>query len=60
MAAIVARIKNEPVLVYTAIAAIINTAIAFGLALTGDQVAQLNILILAVLSVIVRSKVTPV
>ena len=59
MNAIIERIKGEPVLFYTFVAALINTALAFGLALTGDQVAQLNILVLAILSVIVRSKVTP-
>jgi hypothetical protein len=59
MDAIIARIKGEPVLVYSLVAAVIQTGLAFGLALTADQVAQLNILTLAILSVLVRSKVTP-
>jgi hypothetical protein len=54
-----ARITGEPVLVYTLFAATVSTGISFGLQLTADQVVQLNILSLAVLSVIVRSKVTP-
>jgi hypothetical protein len=54
-----ARITGEPVLVYTLVAAALSTSISFGLQLSADQVVQLNVLSLAVLSVIVRSKVTP-
>ena len=53
------RIKGEPVLTYALVAAVLQTLLAFNLRLTADQVVQLNVLSLAVLSFVVRSKVSP-
>ena len=51
---------REPVLVYTLVQAAITVAVTFGLHLTIEQVGALLVLTGAVLSVIVRGKVTPV
>ncbi len=50
---------REPVLVYAAVEAIITVAVTFGLHLTAEQTGAILTLTLAVLSLIVRSKVTP-
>lgn len=51
---------REPALITGAIDALINVLIAFHVVvLTGDQIAQLNILMAAVLALIVRQAVTP-
>ena len=51
---------REPVLVYTLVQAAITVAVTFGLHLTIEPVGALLVLTGAVLSVIVRGKVTPV
>lgn len=51
---------REPALIAGAIAIAINLAISFGLNLSTDQVALINALVVAVLSIIVRQNVTPV
>lgn len=50
---------REPALIAGAIAIAINLAISFGLNLSTDQVALINALVVAVLSIIVRQNVTP-
>lgn len=50
---------REPALIAGAIAIAINLAISFGLNLSTDQVALVNALVVAVLSIIVRQNVTP-
>lgn len=53
------RIKAEPVLVSALVVALLNTAAAFGLNLTGEQTAGINALVAAILALIVRANVTP-
>lgn len=53
------RIKNEPVMVLGVIQAAIALVAAFGLNLTGDQVATLVSFSAAVLSLVARRQVTP-
>ena len=53
------RIKSEPVLVMGAIMAGIALGTAFGLQLSGQQIAAIETFAAAVLSLIVRSRVTP-
>ena len=52
--------NREPALILGAIGAIITLVTAFGLDLNGEQVAGINAGAVAILSVIVRQKVTPV
>jgi hypothetical protein len=54
------RIKSEPVLVLGAVTSAVTAAAAFGLELSAEQVSAITALTAAVLSVIVRQKVTPV
>ena len=51
---------REPVLVYTLVQSVITLAVTFGLRLSIEQVGALLVVTGAVLSVIVRGKVTPV
>ena len=51
---------REPVLFLGVIMAAVTLFTAFGLNLTADQVAAINVLTVAVLSLIARSQVTPV
>ena len=52
--------NREPALILGAINAIITLVAAFGLDLTAEQVAGIMVCSTAILSVIVRQKVTPV
>lgn len=54
------RINQEPVLTHALVMAVLNLALAFGLNVTGDQLAAINAAVLAALSFYTRSKVTPV
>lgn len=49
---------REPALFLGAVAAIITLAVGFGLNITGEQVALINIAVLAVTSFATRSQVT--
>lgn len=51
--------QREPALILGAVGAIITLVTAFGLDLNGEQVAGINAATVAILSVIVRQKVTP-
>lgn len=51
---------REPVLILGLVQAILAVAVGFGLNLDGQQVALIMALAAAILSVIARSKVTPV
>lgn len=51
---------REPALILGAIGALITLVTAFGLNLTVEQVAGINAGAVAILSLIVRQKVTPV
>lgn len=53
------RLKNEPVLVLGTVQALIALVVAFGLQLSGDQVATIVAFTAAVLSLIARTQVTP-
>lgn len=53
------RLKNEPVMVLGVIQALVALVTAFGLQLSGDQVATITALSAAVLSLIARTQVTP-
>jgi hydrogenase-4 membrane subunit HyfE len=50
---------NEPVLIATAIRAVILAAVAFGLKWSAEQVAALMIAVEAILALITRALVTP-
>jgi hypothetical protein len=50
---------REPVLILSLVQAAITVAVTFGLRLTVEQIGAILVLTGAVLSVIVRSKVTP-
>ena len=52
--------NREPALILGAINAIIALVSAFGLDLTAEQVAGINVAVVAICSLIVRQKVTPV
>ena len=51
---------REPVAIVAAVEAVILLAIGFGLPVTGEQVALINTALLAVLTLVARSQVTPV
>lgn len=51
---------REPVLFLAVVQAVITLVTAFGLNLDGQQVAAINLLTVAILSLIARAKVTPV
>ena len=51
---------REPALIAGAFAIALNLALSFGLQLSAEQVSLVNALVVAVLSIIVRSRVTPV
>jgi hypothetical protein len=50
---------REPVLVYAVVQAAITLAVTFGLQLSAEQIGAILTASLAVLSFLVRSKVTP-
>lgn len=50
---------REPVLIYALVQSAITVAVTFGLHLTPEQIGATLVLTTAVLSVIVRQKVTP-
>jgi hypothetical protein len=52
--------NREPALVLGAISAIVLLAVGFGLDVSTEQLALINAAAAAIVSVIVRSKVTPV
>jgi hypothetical protein len=54
------RVNGEPVLTHGLVLAILNLGLAFGLNVSGDQLAAINTVVLAFLSWYTRSKVTPV
>lgn len=51
---------REPVLLFSAVQAVIAAVVAFGFEMTGEQVAAVELVTLAVLSLVVRQRVTPV
>lgn len=50
---------KEPALILGAISAVVSLLVGFGLDITAEQVALINAAVAAVVSVIVRQKVTP-
>lgn len=52
--------NREPALVLAAISAIVSLAVGFGVNVSTEQLALINVAAAAVVGVIVRSKVTPV
>lgn len=57
--ALTRRIQEEPALFLGLCSVAINTFVVFGLRLTGDQVAELNMLVAAMVAFSVRQQVTP-
>jgi hypothetical protein len=53
-------VKTEPALILGLINAVIAVAVGFGLDVTPEQVGLINAAAAAVISVIIRSRVTPV
>lgn len=53
------RIRREPVLLTGLLEAVLALALAFGFELTGEQVATILAVAVAVLSLVARSQVTP-
>lgn len=51
---------REPALILGAVSALVSLGVGFGLDWSGEQVALVNMAAAAIVSVIVRSKVTPV
>jgi hypothetical protein len=51
--------NREPVLFFAVVQAAVTLVTAFGVSLSAEQVAAINLFSLAVLSLIVRHKVTP-
>lgn len=49
----------EPALLMGAVHAFVTLAVAFGLELSGEQIAAISAAVAAVLAVVVRSQVTP-
>jgi hypothetical protein len=53
-------LDREPVLFLAVVQAIVTLVTAFGLNLDGQQVAAINLVTIAILSLIARARVTPV
>lgn len=53
------RIKNEPVLLYAFIIAVVNLSLAFGLSLTAEQLAAIDTVVVAALALVFRNFTTP-
>lgn len=51
---------REPVLFLGAVGALLNLAVGFGLAVSAEQLALINVAVVALVSFAVRSKVSPV
>lgn len=51
---------REPALVIAAFGAVVQCAVAFGLDLTADQQVALSAVVLAVVALVTRQRVTPV
>ena len=54
------RLANEPVLVLGVVQAALALLVSFGLGLSGEQVGTIIALSAAILSLVARSRVTPV
>lgn len=54
------RLRGEPALILGAVNALVALVVGFGAPLTAAQVGLINAAVAAVVSVIVRSRVTPV
>lgn len=54
------NLLREPVLIVTAVEAVILAAVAFGLDWTTEQVASIMFAVMALLALLVRALVTPV
>jgi len=52
-------LEQEPAVLSGAILAVLNAAVLFGLSLTVDQLAAINVALVAVLTVFTRKNVTP-
>lgn len=59
MNAIVERVKNNPAVVLTLLAALFGVAAAFGLELTKEQTASITALVTVLVGFLVRAQVTP-
>lgn len=53
------HVRHEPALLAAAVAALVNVAVAFGVALTVDQQTALSTALIAVAALFVRARVTP-
>ena len=59
MAAIIARIQNEPVLVTTLVGSVLGLLIVFGVPITPEQKTAIVLVFTAVLAIFARSQVSP-
>ncbi len=59
MEAIIARLRDEPVLVTTFVGALISLLVVFGVPISDDQKTAIIVLLTAGLAIFARSKVTP-
>ena len=59
MAAIIARLQNEPVLVTTLVGAVLNLAIVYGVQIDEQQKTAIIVVLDAILAIFARSQVTP-
>lgn len=53
-------LKREPVLILEAVKAAITAAVAFGFKMSADQIIATYALVAAVISVVVRQRVSPI
>jgi type IV secretory pathway TrbD component len=51
--------NREPALFFGLLAAVLSLAAAFGLSISAEQVAALNLALAAVMGFVIRQKVTP-
>lgn len=56
---ILAKVSEEPVLVTALVSAALALAVSFGVSLDDTQLAAINAVVVAVLAIVARGKVTP-
>lgn len=59
MDALIERLRDEPVLVTTAVGALLGLLVVFGVPISDDQKTAIIVLLTAVLAIFARSKVSP-
>ena len=59
MNALIEKVRNEPVLVVTFVAAVLTSLVQFGIPLTDEQANSITVLVIAGLAFVARNKVVP-